>query len=93
LIRENSLKYSASNDFGKNFLGYKIAETHALFILTFVGYEQITNVSSQYNDSLTTAQKEERFNNDQLTARTMVRQMGRGNRDLEIRFANPIMIS
>jgi hypothetical protein len=24
LIKENSLRYSASNDFGKNFLGYKI---------------------------------------------------------------------
>jgi len=58
-----------------------------------VGYEKISNVSSQYNDSLSTAQKEERFNNDQLIARIMVKQMGRGNRDMEIRFQNPIMIS
>lgn len=34
-----------------------------------------------------------RFGNDQLTERVMIRDMGKGNRDIEIVFGNPIIVT
>ena len=82
-----------SNDRGKRTVGVKIQEAHAIFQLSFVGYERITNVSSPYHDKLTTNEREMRFNNDQLTERVMIREMGQGNRDIELVFGNPIIVT
>ena len=46
------------------------------------------------NSELTSrAEKESRFHNDQLIERVMVKEMGKGIREIEIWFDNPIIVT
>ena len=44
-----------SNDEGSQTVGVKIVEGQSLFALTFTSYDRISNVSSEYNESLSTS--------------------------------------
>lgn len=50
-------------------------------------------MSSNYSDDLTTAQREARFANDQLTDRFLIKEMGSGSRAMEIIFGDPIIVT
>ena len=68
----------ASNDKESKAIGLKIVEGQSLFALTFTSYDRISNVTINYNNSLNTTEKMNRFSNDQLTERLMIKDMGKG---------------
>jgi hypothetical protein len=76
-------------------------EGQALFQLSFFSYDKLTDVNNEYTfttpnesqNNVNTGDREERFSNDQIIDRMMVKEMGRGVRDIQISFENPIIIS
>ena len=79
-----------------------VVESQALFLLSFTtfdslsaGTENLTEAinSAKDRNETTTAEKELRFEQDQLSDRVMVKEMGKGVRDIELSFENPITVS
>ena len=75
-------------------------ESQALFQLSFFSYDKLTDVNNDYeftspneSQNVSTRDREDRFSNDQIIDRVMVKEMGRGIRDIQISFENPIIIS
>jgi len=101
IIDKNNKAYKDSNDKGSNQVGVKMMEGQALFQLSFFSYDKLTDVNNEYTfttpnesqNNVNTGDREERFSNDQIIDRMMVKEMGRGVRDIQISFENPIIIS
>lgn len=74
-------------------------EGQALFQLSFYSYDNLTDVNNEIVGQIpestyfSTEEREERFSNDQLIDRVMVKEMGRGIRDIQISFENPIIVT
>ena len=77
-----------------------VVESQALFLLSFTTFDTLGQNSTttkllqnQNIDGLSTQDKEHRFEQDQLTDRVMVKDMGKGVSAVELSFENPIVIS
>ena len=99
ILAKNNKAYKASNDKGANQVGVKLMEGQALFQLSFYSYDNLTDVNNEIVGQIpestyfSTEEREERFSNDQLIDRVMVKEMGRGIRDIQISFENPIIVT
>lgn len=70
-----------------------VEERHQLLYLSFVAYEKITNLTIPNVANLTTAEREGRYVDDQLSDRIFLVEFGTGVRKAEIRLKNPVIIS
>lgn len=108
LRKKNDARYAKSKDEGKGGAGVRVVEGQSLFQLSFFTYDKMTNVFNHYEDVLglnpsiktkkfeditTIAEKEARFETDQLTDRIMVKEMGNGIRTVSIWFDEPIIVT
>jgi len=102
VLTRNTALNKKSNDQGKRQVGIMVVESQALFLLSFTTFDSLSarteNLTEAVNfakdrNETTTAEKELRFEQDQLSDRVMVKEMGKGVRDIELSFENPITVS
>lgn len=79
-----------SNDKGSQTAGVKLIDSNSLFLMNFYSYDKLTHdpdvkVTKRIAESL--------FIHDQLVNKQMVRDMGRGVKDVEVIFENPIIVT
>lgn len=71
-------------------------ENSASFQLSFYSYDNFTAIPNSLiseSSNLTTSERELRFSHDHLTDRLMLKEMGKGVRDVKLEFVNPIVVS